>query len=142
MVADVNGHRTLVRRLVWAVLLLAAVGLLASSIYRASTFPFVHDESLSFTIVNGEPGWGASPNNHLLNTFLMRLCSTLFGNSELSLRAPNILAHVLYLVSSILLLRRLQHVLLQVVGFVFLNLNPFMLDFFFLARGYGLALGF
>ena len=137
-----SGRKTVVRRLTWAILALSAVGLLASSVYRASTFPFVHDESLSFAIFNGEPGWGATANNHQLNTFLMQLSSTLFGNSELSLRTPNVLAHLIYLVFSILLLTRLKNLFLQVVGFIFLNLNPFLLDFFFLARGYGLALGF
>jgi len=72
----------------------------------------------------------------------MRLCSSLFGNSELSLRSPNVVAHVIYIASTLLLLKRLHHPLTQVLGFVLLALNPFVLDFFSLARGYGLALGF
>jgi len=48
-----------------------------------------------------QPKWGNTANNHLLNTALMQLCSTLFGNSELSLRLPNVLAHAVYLACSL-----------------------------------------
>ena len=44
---------------------------------------------------------GEMANNHLLNAALMQLCSTLFGNSELSLRLPNVRAHAVYLVCSV-----------------------------------------
>lgn len=129
-------------RFTWVMLLCCSFGLLASSVYRAATFPFVHDESLSFSIFNWSPGEAVTANNHLLNTWLMQLCSKLLGNSELSLRLPNLLAHALYLVSGLSLLKRLQNVALMIVGFAFLNLNSFLLDFFFLARGYGLAMSF
>ena len=132
----------MLRRCAWVVLVLASVGLLASSIYRAATFPFTHDESLSFAIFNWDPRWWGTANNHLLNTFLMQCFSASFGNSELVLRLPNLLAHGIYLICVLLLLRRLEHPLLRIAGFVLLNLNPFLLDFFFLARGYGLALAF
>jgi hypothetical protein len=121
---------------------LCSVGLLVSSVYRAATFPFTHDESLSFAIFSWEPAWGAAANNHLLNTWLMQWCSMLFGHAELSLRLPNILAHVMYLMATLVFLKRFQHPVLQLAGFVMLNLNLFLLDFFFLARGYGLALAF
>lgn len=129
-------------RFTWTLLLLASVGLLAASVYRAATFPFTHDESLSFAGFTWDPRWGATANNHLLNTWLMRLCSALFGNSELSLRLPNVLAHAAYLAGSLRLLRRFQSAVLRLAGFVLLDLNPFALDFFFLARGYGLAMAF
>lgn len=140
--SDTYSLKHYIRCFPWALLLFCSVGLLASSVYRAATFPFTHDESLSFAIFSWEPRWGATANNHLLNTRLMQWCSILFGNSELSLRLPNILAHVIYLVCTLVLLKRFQHPVLQIAGFVMLNLNPFLLDFFFLARGYGLALAF
>jgi hypothetical protein len=130
------------RRLTGALLVFASAGLLASSIYRASTAPFTIDESLSFAIFTWDPSWGAKANNHVLNTALMRLCSRLFGNSELSLRLPNVVAHGMYLICALALLRRMRDTALQVAGFVLLNLNVFLLDFFSLARGYGLALAF
>src|SRR5262249_21108054 len=66
----------------------------------------------------------------------------LFGNTELSLRLPTLFGYLLYLGGGVWLLMRLQNVWLSIAGFLLLNLNPFLLDFFFLSRGYGLALGF
>lgn len=134
-----GGH---IGRLTSALLLLASLALLASSVYRAATFPFTHDESLSFAIFSWQPAWGKTANNHLLNTLLMKWCSKIFGNSELSLRLPNLAAHAAYLLCTLLLISRLSHPLVQITAFALLNLNPFSLDFFFLARGYGLALAF
>lgn len=141
------GHHTPVsvivcrlRRLVWILLVLASVALLTMSAYRAATLSFTYDESASFSIFHWNPSIGGTANNHLLNTWLMQLCSLLFGNSELSLRSPNVVAHAIYLISTLLLLKRLEQPLIQVLGFVLLALNPFLLNFFSLARGYGLAL--
>lgn len=129
------------RHFFWSLIVLSSVGLLASSVYRAANFPFTHDESLSFSIFAWNSSvWPLTANNHLLNTWLMKGCSALFGNSELSLRLPNILAHALYLTCSLLILRRMRSITLLFAGFILLNLNLFLLDFFFLARGYGLAL--
>jgi hypothetical protein len=61
--------------------------------------------------------------------------------SEWSLRLPNVVAHALYLTFGLLLLRDLEDPWLSVAGFAFLNLNPFVLDFFSVGRGYGLAMG-
>jgi dolichyl-phosphate-mannose-protein mannosyltransferase len=129
-------------RIVWAVMPLAAAGLVAASAYRATTSSFTHDESLSFAIFHWAPSWGSTANNQLLNTWLMRLCSSVFGDSEISLRVPSVAAHSVYLVAVLLLLKRLRNSLLQAAGFVLLGINPFLLDFFTVARGYGLALAF
>lgn len=126
----------------WGFLFFISIMLFAFTIYRATTYPFMHDESLSFAIFNYQPYWNATANNHLLNTYLMKLCSSLFGNSELSLRFPNVLAHLLFLISSLLIIKRLQSAVLQMIGYMLINLNPFVLIYFFLARGYGLALAF
>jgi hypothetical protein len=141
--ATVTGRRkSYLLRLTWTLMICCSVGLFVSSVYRAATFPFTNDESLSFAGFSWGPIFRETANNHLFNTLLMQWCSTLFGNSELSLRLPNMLAHLIYLACTILLLKRFQHTALLIAGFVMLNLNPFMLDFFFLARGYGLALAF
>jgi len=124
------------------VLILCSAGLLACSIYRAATYSFTHDESLTFAIFTWEPAWGTTTNHHLLNTWAVECWSILFGNSELALRLHTLVAHGIYLAAGLAILKRLRHPVLQFSGFVLLNLNPFMLDFFFLARGYGMALAF
>lgn len=123
-------------------LLVASAALFVATVYRAAMYPFTHDESLSYGIFTSQPQWGAGPNNHLLNTLLMRACAALFGTSELSLRLPNVLALLIYLAFVLLLLERFAHPLTRLAGFVLLALNPFVLDFFAVARGYGLAMAF
>jgi hypothetical protein len=131
-----------IHRLTWMLLILGSVGVLLSSVYRAATVPFTIDESLSFASFTWDPSWRVKANNHLLNTALMHGSSILLGNSEISLRLPNLLAHGAYLLCALALIKRFRHPVLQLTGFAVLNLNLFLLDFFSLARGYGLALGF
>lgn len=125
------------RRLVF--LALSAL-LFAGSVYRAATYPFVHDESLSFAIFTWEPPFRDVANHHWLNTWTMEASARLFGSSELALRLPNLLAHLVYLGCGLALLRRLREPAVQCGAFVALQLNPFLLDYFCLARGYGLGL--
>lgn len=83
-----------------------------------------------------------SANNHALNTFLMWVCNNVFGPDQLSLRLPNLLAGALYIFSTAMMARRLPSPVASVVAFVLMNTNPFMIEYFGLARGYGLANGF
>ncbi|NUO03460.1 MAG: hypothetical protein HUU01_22840 [Saprospiraceae bacterium] len=109
---------------------------------RASGLSFTHDESLSYTIIKGSPLWATSPNNHTLNTWLMGICSTLFGDRELSLRLPNVLAFLVFSTFVFLLLKGAKSSLFALLGAILMVVNPFLLDFFSIARGYGLSLGF
>ena len=84
--------------------------------------------------------FGSIANTHLLNTFLMKLNMFLWGDSELSLRSPNLIAHLFYLIFSYLIVQRLKNSILITGAFIILNTNPFVLEFFALARGYGLSM--
>ncbi len=87
--------------------------------------------------------FGSSANNHVLNTLLAKLFTLWGGNGELVLRLPNLLAYVVYLLFSFLILDRfIKNKAVVVCGILLLNLNPYVLDFFCLCRGYGLSLGF
>ena len=105
------------RRAFWAILLLCSTGLFAYVLYRAIHLSFVHDESLSYTIVIGMPNWKASANHHPLNTRLMRWSAGKFGYDEWSLRLPNVASFILYLSAGLLLLRRLKSVWTICLGF-------------------------
>jgi hypothetical protein len=115
--------------------------LLTYTAYRSWHLSFTHDESLTYSFVAGDSSWRGTANNHPLNTRLMSWTYRWLGMSEWSLRLPNVVAHLLYLTFGLLLLRELQDPWLIATGFAFLNLNPFLLDFFSMARGYGIALG-
>jgi len=109
---------------------------------RAYLLSFTHDEALSFMIIKGDAYLSKTANHHIFNSLMMSVCSYVFGDSEWSLRLPNIIALMIYMISCFLMLRRLGHPVLTVCGFLLLTVNPFMLDFFNLARGYGLSLAF
>ena len=82
-------------------------------------------------------------NNHLVNTLLAKLSSVLAGSSEFVLRLPNLLAYAAYFLFSFLILHRvIKKKLLVLPGCLLLSLNPYVLDFFSLCRGYGLSLAF
>jgi hypothetical protein len=80
--------------------------------------------------------------NHFLNTLLTKLFYLAGGNSELVLRMPNLIGYGMYMWFSLLILRSLTHRVIAFAGFMLLNLNLYVLDYFSLSRGYGLSLGF
>lgn len=125
-----------------------AAGLLAYTLIRAVGLGFTHDESFSYLHWVLAPLGdvlsyrGPSPSNHhLLSSLLMRASAALWGPAELALRLPSWLGHLLYLLGAYLLARRLRRPLLAAGAFAAMAANPFLLDFFSVARGYGLALG-
>jgi hypothetical protein len=79
--------------------------------------------------------------NHFLSTALTKLSVIAAGSSELALRLPALAGYAMYLCFSTLLLRRLTTPAIAVGGLLLLNLNPYLLDFFALSRGYGLSIG-
>lgn len=123
------------------------VAMISFAVYQANTASFTHDESYSYLnyphhgfmqILSHE---SAYTNNHLLNTLGMKYSELLFGSSELSLRVPNILAIVLYMVFSFLLFKKFDR-WFALAAFVILINNAYLIDLFSMARGYGLSFGF
>ena len=126
--------------------LLLGIGLFAYTFTRAITVPMTIDESSSFfNYVELRTNWQImfdmacfdTANNHVLNTYCARLGYSLFGMHELSVRWGSLFAHFIYLfytwqLSKCLLANRW----LAVALFVAVNVNPYLLDFFSLERGY------
>ena len=83
-----------------------------------------------------------SANNHILNTLSMKLFENLFGNSEFPLRLQSLIAHCLYLFFTFRLLKNAGNNIVILCGYLLLNVNPYLLDFFSLARGYAMAISF
>lgn len=134
-------------RWVWLLLLGASACLFAYTCYRAAYVAMTFDEVWSLNSYASAP-WGqllsfqpVSANNHIGNSVLMKLCLSAFGNSAFSLRLPNLIAHLFFLAYSIALARRFRQGVWVLLAFFLLNFHPFVLDFFSLARGYGLAMG-
>lgn len=116
--------------------------LLMYIVLRAYYLSFTHDESLTFSIINGDPSWADTPNNHYFNTILSGFSNTLFDSSEIALRLPNIIAFILYFGGFYYIIKPTNNFYIYLLGFVVLVLNPFFIDFFSVCRGYGLSSGF
>lgn len=126
---------------------LVALGILSVLIYKASKTSFTHDEAFTYTHYVHQGFFDIISfkhpylNNHILNSLLMKYSEMLFGKSELALRLPSILGFVIYSVFGLLWLFKICPRLI-LPCYILLVLNPYLLDFFILARGYGLSVGF
>lgn len=125
--------------------LLAVVGLGEYVGVRAWALSFTHDESLTYTSYVHDPfssillSRETDANNHPLNTLAMKFAADMFGTSEIALRWSSVVAFVIYVVALVVLLRRVERRSIRVLGLALAVANPYVLDFFSLARGYALA---
>ncbi len=131
---------------VWCLLACSSLVLLSYTCYRAAVVTLTFDEIWSLNAY-AKASWAnilafkpLSANNHIGNSLLMKLCLQAFGDSALSLRLPNLLAHGIFLAYAIAMARRLRQGVWVLLAFFLLNFHPYLLDFFSLARGYGLAM--
>jgi hypothetical protein len=115
--------------------------------FRAAVVAITWDEAHTFFEYVRSASWlphsfdYMSANNHLLNTWLMKCSVMLFGESELALRLPNVLAGGVYFFAAGKLAEHLfPRRPMALLAFLVLSLNPFVLDFFSTARGYGISL--
>lgn len=123
--------------------------LLLYVVARAILLPITHDESntcLTYStmsvhdIVTYER---PIPNNHILNTLLIKSSVSLFGMHPFAARLPNVLGFVLYFIVVVLFTRKITHdPLVTFLGVCVMVCNPYLLDFFSLARGYALSISF
>jgi hypothetical protein len=130
------------------VILLACL-LFAYVAIRAYVLPITWDEAANYLQFTRKgllspfhfpfPHFGA--NNHFLNAWLTYVTTAAFGASEFTLRLPVLGAHLLFLYYTARLSSQFSVPLLRLSSFVVLNANPYLLDFFSLSRGYGLAYG-
>ena len=134
------------RRFADALGIALVIALLGVNVWRAATQPVTHDEAMTWRDYVAGP-WSDffgryEANHHVLHTLLCRISVGLFGSSELALRVGGLAAGLLYLVAVRALCRRLFAApALALTMQALLSLNPFVLDYLSLARGYGLALG-
>jgi len=112
--------------------------------WRAASQSITYDEAFTWLeFVSrpiGEVFTSYTANNHVLFTLFAWITTRAFGTSELTVRLPSVLAGIAYTTLSF----HLSCVVsdrwtLRVLTTATLVLNPFTLDFFVAARGYGLA---
>jgi len=113
--------------------------------YKSYTTSFTHDESYTYEhFVNNryvDIVTYAYPhtNNHIVNTLMMKVSEKIFGSSELALRLHSLLSLAVYLLICMLLIKEFP-LSIRLGCFVLLIVNPYLIDFFGLARGYAVAI--
>ncbi len=130
---------------------LLALAALSYCVWRAHALSLTHDEALSYMGLAGR-SWaelfmpqviGSTANNHFLNSLAMKAGLDVFGPRELALRWLALGGGIAYCLAAWGLSRMTAAggwaraaVLALLLG------QPYVLDFFSLARGYGAGMGF
>lgn len=126
----------------YAIVALAAAGYIVA---RAWIVPLTYDEAVIALRYMSAPWIGVfevgSGTNHFLNTVLARAASAAFGAEPWAMRLPNVAAGIAYLAAMAGITRRASSPSVGLAGFVLLTAHPFLLDYFAVSRGYGLAIG-
>ena len=122
------------------------MGLFTFIIVKAIVVQITVDEAYTLTMLTKESVWNlvsyesSYTNNHILNSLLCKLSFSIFGMNQLAGRLPNILSFLLYFWFVWQFSRRFFKD--NAIGLMFVAVmlgNPYMLEFFSLARGYGLS---
>ncbi len=116
---------------------------------RAILLPLTHDEAS--TMFNHLPRLAidlifyqrdSNPNNHILNTLGAKICAGIFGWHQLVVRTPVLIGCFFYLWATFHLVQKIStQFWVRLFALLLLVGNPYLLEFFGLARGYGLAIG-
>lgn len=142
----IQGQLSLYNLLAWGIGIL----LFSLVVIKGMTIPITHDESSQILfyakmslheILAYTPPW---PTNHILNSILIKITSFIGGTNQFTGRLPNFLVFIIFYVYSVRWAQLFfkQRMVGLLVAVSVLALNPFLFDFFSLARGYGLALAF
>lgn len=138
-------------RWLWRAMTIISLAIIAYTACRASIVPLSVDEAYTVhgcillkptqvilleTRSNLPVSWA---NNHPLNTWLAYLSVFAFGLSEFSVRLPNLVAQAFYLLAVALYVRKQPSFRSRILSFLFLCINPLLVDYQSVSRGYGLG---
>jgi hypothetical protein len=127
------------------VLLLLTCFAMAWVIARACLQSVTIDEAdsyLAFASADWAAQWYPSSGNHVLNTILMEIFTSVFGLSHLTLRGGSMAGAAIYLAAVYGIAVRFAHdPWVRRPLFLCLVFSPFVMDYMVAARGYSLALG-
>ena len=117
-------------------------------IIKAIRMQVTCDEAYTVQTLAPQPVWDlisykdSYTNNHIFNTLLVKGLFSLFGMNHSLARVPNIAAFILYFYFIYRFSKSyISEGWVSLMFIVVMICNPYLLDFFALARGYGLAIG-
>src|SRR5579871_767625 len=132
------------RRRIDLPLALAAGFAMLWAVARASVQSITMDEADTYLDFVGRAApfhWWPFPNNHLLNSLLMRMFTLIFGTSHFTVRLPALIGAAMYIgVCGYLCVLLPARSAFRFTLFLCLVYNPFVFDFLVAARGYGWAM--
>ena len=126
--------------------ILLAISVFLYVLIRAIKLDITYDEAYTISevvprsvyhILNFTP---CEANNHLLNSLAIKFLFSFLPNTLFVARLPNVFALILFLLFSAKICYRYLSNFTGICSFVILISNPFLLDFFGLARGYGIGI--
>jgi hypothetical protein len=131
------------------VAIITASLVLVYTFLRAQRIAITYDEACTY-LVHTRSSLGHilsfagpfAPNNHLLNTLLVKITTHIFGKYVLAIRLPALLGHILYLAGVYNILKIFLERGRFLAGVALAVSSPFLLDLFSCGRGYSLGLGF
>ena len=135
------GRGRIERPLLYLYILLGTV--IALVVYRAVQQDVTMDEAVTVShwVLRDGYQWTPDTNNHMLNTLLMKISTSVLGVTPFSVRLPALLGAIGYSVSAFLLtLTLFGRTWRSGCVFVILTLNPFIMDYLCVARGYSIAM--
>ncbi|MGE3804895.1 MAG: hypothetical protein AB7K24_09510 [Gemmataceae bacterium] len=136
------------QRTFWLTLIVASIVILtALNVYRGATQSITHDEAVTYERYVAGPFYQIvskpDANNHVLFSLLSRATVGLCGPSVLTLRLPSLVASLFFLVVVARIGWRVWGPAATAWAAVLvLGINPFVMDYLSIARGYALALAF
>jgi hypothetical protein len=103
-----------------------------------------HDEAYSFKLIktNYFTAMFGSANTHWLNSFFMEILNMVFGDAPGWLRLHSVMAFPFFAWAIYRLGKLIKGIPARIIFYALILFNPYVLDFFSLARGYGLAMTF
>ncbi|MEO6131954.1 MAG: hypothetical protein ABIQ02_08895 [Saprospiraceae bacterium] len=120
-------------------------------LFRVILMPITIDEYTSINvhasmswwdiIKTGQPNIVWAPNNHILNTLFIKLEWAIFGKKDWALRLHILGAFVVCFIYTVKIFQRITtSKIRQVLYLIIFFVNPYLLDFFGIARGYALSI--
>jgi hypothetical protein len=118
--------------------------LLAYIVLRAACVDMTHDEAYSF--YNAKIFWWVETlctgNTHWFNFIAIKTCIFFGLEKTIYLRGFSLLCSFLFLLLVWVFIKKIENPFLKIFAFSFLLLNPFLIDYLALARGYSAGLLF
>lgn len=107
----------------------------------------IHDEIATlFHYIDYGTIWGdgivLDANNHLLNSFLGKICYSIFGDHFWAMRLPNVVSFLLFFYAAFKIAGFLRYEYLKYIFLIAMTCIPYVLDYFAYCRGYGMSMAF